>query len=177
MLDKIDIRKIIFAHYKSLANLNSKGIRYSDVFLFIIVPILISFLLTNYNISIKKQVENLITAMSILAGFLFNLLAIIHTSLGKIKLRIKEKSEDGDNIKFRFANEIHSNISYNILVALLLIISLVIYAFDINFANNCYNFIFSKFFNFLCLFFFIHFILTMFMILNRIYILLDKEDL
>lgn len=176
MLSRIDIRKIIIAHYRSLSSLNSKGISFSDIILFIIVPILISFGLTYNNISIQNQVPNLITAMSILAGFLFNLLAIIHTSLGKIKQRVKNKNEEKNLIKFRFANEIHANISYNILVALFLIIFLVIFAFDIKFNNISFSRLFTDSLNFICLFLLSQFILNLLMILNRIYILLDKED-
>lgn len=176
MLSRIDIRKIIIAHYRSLSSLNSKGTSYSDIFLFIIVPILISFGLTYSNISIQNQVPNLITAMSILAGFLFNLLAIIHTSLGKIKQRVKNKNDKKNLIKFRFANEIHANISYNILVALFLIIVLVIFAFDIKSNNITFNCVFIKSLNFICLFLLSQFLLNLLMILNRIYILLDKEE-
>lgn len=114
MLNRIDFRKIVTSHYKSLSSLNSRGTSFSDILLFIIIPLLVAFGLIYYNISIQQQIGNLITMMSILAGFLFNLLAIIHTSLGKIKQRIKEKKEEQNSIKFRFANEIHTNISYNI---------------------------------------------------------------
>lgn len=176
MLSRIDIRKIIIAHYKSLSSLNSKGIPFSDVLLFIIVPVLISFGLTYSDISIQNQVPTLVTAIAILAGFLFNLLAIIHTSLGKIKQRIKNKGEEKKSIKFRFANEIHANISYNILVALFLIIFLVMFAFNIKFNNIYFSCVFIKVLNFLCLLLLAQFLLNLLMILNRIYILLDKED-
>jgi len=176
MLSRIDFRKIIIAHYNSLTSLNSRGISFSDILLFIIIPLLISSGLVYCNISIQKQTGNIITMMSILAGFLFNLLAIIHTSLSKIKQRIKEKNEHQNSIKFKFANEIHTNISYNILIALFLIFFLIIFAFDINFKCVVYNTIFIYIFNFICLFLLLHFILNLLMILNRIYILLDKED-
>jgi hypothetical protein len=176
MLSRIDFRKIVIAHYNSLSSLNSGRISLGDILLFIFVPILLSFGLIYYNISIQKQIGNLITMMSILAGFLFNLLAIIHASLGKIKQRIKKKNEEQDSIKFRFANEIHANISYNILIAMFLIIFLVIFAFDINFNDKFYNYVLTQLFNFICLFLLLHFTLTLLMILNRIYILLDKED-
>ncbi len=176
MLSRIDFRKIVTAHYKSLSNLNSRGTSFSDILLFIFIPLLISFGLVYYGISIQKQIGNLITMMSILAGFLFNLLAIIHTSLGKIKQRIKENNEHRNSIKFKFATEIHANISYNILITLFLIIFLVIFAFNINFKCIVYNRIFINIFNFICIFLLSHFILNLLMILNRIYILLDKED-
>lgn len=176
MFSRINIIKIIKAHYKTLRSLNGKGIQFADIILFILFPFGTGILLIYYNVSIKSQVANLVTALSILAGFLFNLLAVIHTSLGKIKSRITDKSEQKKSLKFIFANEIHSNISYNIIVALFLIIFLVIYAFDIKFDNPYCSCYFDKILNFICIFLLVNFILTLFMILNRIYILLDKED-
>lgn len=176
MFSRIDVRKIFKAHYRTLKNINQKGTSFSDIFLFILIPFGISIFLVYFEVSIKSQIANLVTALSILAGFLFNLLAIIHTSLGKIKNRIKSKEEQTKSLKFKFANEIHSNISYNILVALFLIIFLVIFAFDIKFETMFCSCFYDKLLNFICIFLLIHFLLTLFMILNRIYILLDKED-
>ncbi len=173
MFSRINIGKIITAHYKTLYSLNSKGVSWRDIIIFIIAPIVISFsLIYFFDVSIKKQVGNLITALSILAGFLFNLLAIIHSSLDKIKNKITDEK----SLKFIFANEIHTNISYNIIIALFLIIFLVIFAFDITIKNFFCFCIFNTIFNFICISLLIHFILTLFMILNRIYILIDKEN-
>ena len=174
MFKRINITKIIKDHFKTLKRIDRTGISLSDAFLFFLLPVIISFLLVCYNISLKSQVSNLITAMAILAGFLFNLLAIIHTSLGKIKHNIKDKFDHEKSLKFIFANEIHSNISYNIIVALFLIIFFILFGFQ-NDSKSPEQF-FARTLDFTCIFLLIHFILTLFMILNRIYILLDKED-
>lgn len=176
MFSRIDIRKILKAHFRTLQNINQKGTSFSDIFLFILLPFACSLFLIYFDVTIKNQIANLVTALSILAGFLFNLLAIIHTSLGKIKNRIKSKEEQTKSLKFKFANEIHSNISYNILIALFLITVLVIFGFDIKFDTKIGSCIYNKSLNLICIFLLIHFLLTLLMILNRIYILLDKED-
>lgn len=176
MLSRIDVTKIIKAHIRTLRNINHKGISFSDLFLFCIFPLVITLTLICFDVSIKNQISNLVTAISILAGFLFNLLAIIHTSLGKIKSRIIAKKEERISLRFKYANEIHSNISYNILVGLCSIIFLVIFAFDIKFKSQFYECIFNNVLNLICIFLLIHFILTLLMILKRIYILLDKEE-
>jgi len=173
MFRRINIIKIVIAHYKSLRNINRKGISYNDLILFFIFPLLISIPCLYYNISIKSQISNLATTLSILAGFLFNLLAIIHNSLGKIKKKLHENLQEQNMLKLTFANEIHSNISYNILVAIFLLV--LIFILGLEFSHEEFQFS-HNFINFISIFFLIHFVLTLLMILNRIYVLLDKED-
>lgn len=177
MFSRVNITKIIKAHYKSLRSLNGRGITFSDLLLFIIIPLTISVYLVYRGISIKSQISSLITALSILAGFLFNLLAIIHNSLGKIKKDIRGQSLNNSslNLKLKFANEIHANISYNILIAIITVVSLVFYGINIEVTNEYLNSLFLNVLNFICTFLMIHFLFTLVMILNRIYILLDKE--
>lgn len=175
MFSRININKIIKAHYKSLSSLNGEGISFSDFVLFISIPLILSVYLGINNISIKSQISNLVTALSILAGFLFNLLAIIHNSLGKIKSEIRIRSLEEDALKLRFANEIHANISYNILIAIITVVSLVLYGLNVEFIDPKINKILLIFLNSICIFLMIHFLFTLLMILNRIYVLLDKE--
>ncbi|MBW3521347.1 MULTISPECIES: hypothetical protein [unclassified Chryseobacterium] len=175
MFSRININKIIIAHYKSLSNLNDRKIAINDLIIFILFPFLIAIVLIYYNISIKSQVANLITALSILAGFLFNLLAIIHSSLGKIRDEIRQQNLEENSLKYKFANEIHANISYNILIAILTIVTLVVSGLNIEFNNKALKYISFCFLNSICYFLLIHFLLTLVMILNRVYILLDKE--
>ncbi|MEG0188129.1 MAG: hypothetical protein RR447_09105 [Algoriella sp.] len=175
MFSRININKIIIAHYKSLSNLNDRKIAINDLIIFILFPILIAIVLIYYNISIKSQVANLITALSILAGFLFNLLAIIHSSLEKIRDEIRQQNLEENSLKYKFANEIHANISYNILIAILTIVTLVVSGLNIEFNNKTLKYISFCLLNSICYFLLIHFLLTLIMILNRVYILLDKE--
>ncbi|WP_042723140.1 hypothetical protein [Flavobacterium sp. B17] len=175
MFNRINIYKIIKAHYKSLKNLNGNGITFSDIVLFIAIPLFTSTYIGYENISIKSQISNLVTALSILAGFLFNLLAIIHNSLGKIKEENRTQISQDNSLKLKFANEIHANISYNILIAIINVVLLVLYGLNIEFPNKEVNNFFLISLNSICVFFMIHFLFTLLMILNRIYILLDKE--
>lgn len=69
MFSRIDIRKIVKAHFRTLRNINQKGTSYSDIFLFFIFPIAIASILIYSEVSIKSQISNLVTALSILAGF------------------------------------------------------------------------------------------------------------
>lgn len=175
MFSRININKIVIAHYKSLSNLNNRGITFNDVLIFILFPLVLACILVYNNISIKSQVSNLITALSILAGFLFNLLAIIHSSLGKIRDEIRQQNLQDNSLKYKFANEIHANISYNILVAILTIVGLIISGLNFETKSNELLSMFCRCLDLVCYFLLVHFLLTLIMILNRVYILLDKE--
>jgi len=103
-----------------------------------------------------------------MGGFLFNLLAIIYGLMDKLKADSKD-----DPIKMRFVKEIHVNISFNIFLSFLLLLLLIIYSCQPN--NNCFS-ITDYIFSFLIYFLLILFVLTMLMILNRIYIIMKKEN-
>ena len=166
MFKRIDFIKIISAHIKTLRSLNQTAnlIYWKDLLLFYFIPIGFSIFLFNYNISIKSQVATLIAAISILGGFLFNLLAIIYNSMNNLKT-----DAESSGIKKKYIKEIHSNISYNILVSIFLIVFLIVYNIDLKFI------FISKFVEITTMFLLTHFFLTLLMVLNRIYILLDKE--
>ncbi|MDI5898636.1 hypothetical protein [Flavobacterium yafengii] len=172
MFSRINFIKIIKAHLKTLRSLNqtSNLIYWNDFLLFYLIPIFLSILLIYFNISIKTQVSNLIAAISILGGFLFNLLAIIYNSMGNLKSDALK-----NEIKKKYVKEIHSNISYNILVSIFLIILLIIFNIDIKFNDLSITKGINISIEFCTTFLLSHFFLTLLMVLNRIYILLDKE--
>lgn len=172
MFNRIDFIKIIKAHTKTLQSLNqtSNLIYWKDFLLFYFSPLLFSLILLYYNISIKSQVDNLIAAISILGGFLFNLLAIIYNSMSNLK-----NDAESSDIKKKYIKEIHSNISYNILISIFLIVSLIIFNIDIKFECIFITKVITVFIEVTTTFLLSHFFLTLLMVLNRIYILLDKE--
>jgi hypothetical protein len=170
MLARINCFKIIRNHFATLRTLGqvSKRIYWQDFLLFIVTPIIISSALTFCNLGFEELISHLIAAISILGGFLFNLLAIIYNSMENLK-NDAEKSR----IKTVYIKEIHSNISYNILLAIFCIISMLIY-YVVKSNLNCNSWINLTilFFNYV---FLISFFLTLLMVLNRIYILLNKN--
>ncbi|MCA0229929.1 MAG: hypothetical protein LCH91_05660 [Bacteroidetes bacterium] len=174
MLDRIDILKIIINHFKTLRKINDtkKGISIEDFMLFIVFPIVSASILTYYKIQIDSQVSNLIAVISIFGGFLINLLAIIYGFLDKIKAETKKE------IKKKFAVEINSNISFNIILSLFIAIFLVIY--NLIPSQTCsvsFLQIIKSVLLFLNYFMLILFVLTLLMVLNRIYILLQSESI
>lgn len=170
MLSRINCYKIVKNHYSSLRRLGqiSKTLYWQDFLLFVLFPIALSSFLAWKEINFKSQITNLIAAISILGGFLFNLLAIIYNSMENIK-----KDAEISGIKKVYIKEIHSNISYNILLALLCVLALIFYNIDL--PNFKYCDLINSIILFLNYYLLISFILTLLMVLNRVYILLDKN--
>ncbi len=140
-----------------------------DFFLFFLFPVVLSVYLVYKQTEIHTHITDLITAVSILGGFLFNLLAVIYGLMDKLKADSKNNT-----IKSIFVKEIHINISFNIMLSLVLIVLLIVYSYQSN-KQHCFtavDYIFSLF----IYFFLILFMLTMIMIFNRIYIIMKKDN-
>jgi hypothetical protein len=172
MLERINIIKIIKDHLGTLRSLNqtSEGIHWKDLFLFFIMPAVIAFILVWKGYSFEEELGNLIAAISIFGGFLFNLLAIIYSQMENIK---KDANTENDKVKKIFINEIHINISFCIVLSILVVITLLLTKIDI--PKFEYLYILEKFIVGLNYFLMMLFLLTLTMILNRVYILLKKR--
>lgn len=170
MLHRINIIKIVRDHFKTLRNVNSTSSlpTFWDFILFVILPLIVSYFLARYNILLDKHLTDIITAVSILGGFLFNLLAIIYSVIDKIK-----EDAASDELKKIFVKEIHINISYNILISILSVISLILYSYTQTYCVRLLNIVLLGINYFLL----INLFLTLLMVLNRIYILLKKDVL
>lgn len=168
MLERINIFDIIREHLKTLRSLNQKyeGIYLPDLILFYILPIVLSYFIINSDIKIKDTLSNIISVVAILGGFLFNLLAILYS---KIEILINDAK--GDSLKKIFVREIHTNISYSILISVLLTTFLIIYSFK--FPDSIL--ILDKIIGVITFALLVHFLLTLLMVLKRVYILLKKD--
>lgn len=165
MLTRINIFDIVRSHFKTLRSVGQlRGITLVDFIIFLLVPIISSFYLGLNNVGFKSLTSDIITAISILAGFLFNLLAIIYTSIDKIKI-----NGLNSEIRKQFVLELHSNISYNILLSIFIIPFLLLYKLDI---YECWIDKTLLGINYFLLF---SFFLTLLMVLKRIFILLDTS--
>jgi hypothetical protein len=187
MFKRISIFNIIRDHLKTLRRIDTVGetISVPDFCLFFLLPVLIASFLIYRDVSLEKHITDLITSVSILGGFLFNLLAIVYGLMDKLQAdAMKSSSEGRPNLKATFAKEIHTNISFNIVVSLVMLFLLLGYTFTngynvclISIQKHCWmkslNIIQALSWSIYCLLG--TFSLTMLMILNRIYILLNKN--
>jgi hypothetical protein len=164
MLGKINVLKIIGDHLKTLKSLRTGKVLWSEIALFFILPLGVSI----YSVYFQcfsfdsGQVNILIASLSILAGFLFNLLAMIFGAMDKLK-----ENANGDDIKLALVREIHINVSFSILLSVICIILLLFY--------DCKIGLLKPFFNMMALFVIISFFLTLLMVLKRIYIIMSKD--
>lgn len=179
MMQRINIYRIVKDHLKTLRSLNQSYnfINIGDFLLFFIFPSIISLTLTLLSYNFIKQLDNLIASISILGGFLFNLLAIIYSQIENIKTDVEKLGNNDKNkiereIKNKFINEIHSNISFAIVLSLFLILSLL--SITIEIPEFKYKTLVENIFIFINYFLMQLFTLTLLMIINRIYILLKK---
>ena len=173
MLSRINILGIVYDHFKTLRKLGSqsKRIYWADFLLFIVVPALAAALFVFRDISIKNYTGNLIAAVAIFGGFLFNLLAIIYSQIDKIR---DDARQEDSFLKKKFVREIHVNISYSIVLSLTVIICLLICTVEI--PRFHYDFIAKKLLLGFTYFLLGKFLLTLLMVLNRVYILLKKDS-
>ncbi|MDL5511724.1 hypothetical protein QSE00_07875 [Arenibacter sp. M-2] len=172
MLERINITTIIKDHFKTLRSLNQKSnlVNGKDVLLFIGIPLLLANVLAYRGYDFKDQLGNLIAAISIFGGFLFNLLAIIYSQLDNIE---KDASKEDNDLKKKFVKEIHSNISFCILLSILIVLTLLLTSIDI--PKFQYDWLINKIIIGLNYFLLTLFLLTLIMVLNRVYILLKKN--
>lgn len=173
MFKRVNIFKIISDHFLTLRKLDSesKYIYWKDLLLFIVFPLLIGVYLAYKGFSITPYIGNLIAAISIFGGFLFNLLAIIYSQIDKIKT---DAEKEDNKLKKRFVKEIHVNISYAIVLSLIIVLLLI--ACSANFSEFKYDWFFVKILFGLTYFLLIKFLLTLLMVLNRVYLLLKKDS-
>lgn len=172
---RIDIIHIIVDHFTSLRLEGDKNMYGGDKIIFFIFPLLATLGLIYFDISLKPQVGNLIKAMAIFGAFLFNLLAIIHGQLDKIKEKTKSISNKNlQKSKIKFAREIHSNITFAILVSIALIVSMLIYDLTPQ-KYELVNLIILKISLAASYFLLFLFGLTLLMVINRVYILVRHE--
>jgi len=156
MLSKIDLTKIVKDHLSTLKHHGEKRKSKSDIFLFYGTPIILLSIVLFKNFTFtEEQINILITVFSIFTGLLLNLLLLIYDIVLKIS---------SPKLKEQFLKEIYSNISYTILLAIVIIILLFISC-----VNS--NFILSS----LAVALILQFVLTLLMILKRVHILLSKE--
>ncbi len=164
MLTKINIKKIVIDHFKTLRDANSERISISDLALFFIIPFAASTAIVFYfGILLSDNLINiLITSLSIFVGLLLNLLVIIFDVVTKLK-----ENGNQETLKKKFLKEIYSNISFSILLSIVAILFLVL-----SLTDNCY---FKSVTNVITDALLLFFGITLLMILRRVHILLSNE--
>ncbi len=159
MSSKLNVKEILCDHFNSLINDNTGKPDFSDIFSFLLFPIIGSSILVYFKIFIDSdRVDTLISALSIFVGLLLNVIVIIFDLIKKDRYK---------SIKNELLEEVLANISFAVFLSIICIIMLLFTLF-----SNC---IAQYVFNSFSYFFLIEFVLTLIMVLKRMYILFKNE--
>jgi hypothetical protein len=162
MLTKVDVRQIVADHLGTLTNYATGKKSPGDMLLFFLVPLVGAAVLVWLRFLLNANAANvLITALSIFAGLLFNLLVLAH---GLLRSADNRNFEDERGL----IREIYSNISYAILISLITIVVLL----GLIFPGPRWAWMIASG---VAYYLILNFILTLFMVLKRVHVLLSKE--
>jgi len=166
MINKINVYDIVRDNFRTLVH-DSDGTRSDwDIALFVVVPAIASASLLYFKGVFGQTTGNvLITAFSIFAALLFNLLLLVYDI-------VKKSNNELTTTKARFLKQVYSNISYSVFISISLIAILL--AYFVALASP--KLVYVKYgLAFLVYALTANFLLTMLMILRRVHILLSKE--
>jgi len=176
MLNKINVTAIVKDHIATLENYHTGRVHYPDIFLFFIFPLIISLFLVLVNVLLNDSMANaLITSFSVFAALLFNLLLLIYDISGKSSDdTVDQRKQESRKEVLR---QLYINISFSIFISVVAVVFLIIYFLKI---KKCVLIGFNicslpPFLSLAVYYISALFILTLLMILKRIYILLSRE--
>jgi hypothetical protein len=159
ILEKINVGKIIFKHIETLKNYNTNKLGFDDFITFILLPLIGTGLLIYFDIGLNDRATNIIiTTLSILVGLLFNVIVIIFDII---------KRDSTKKIKNKLLEELLTNISYSILLSILIIVFTLL-----TYINNELS---KTIFTGIVYFLIGNYFLTVLMVLKRMYQLFDNE--
>lgn len=128
MLDKINFFSIIKAHIKTLydASSDSHKTDWCDISYFYLLPLIVSFsicILGGYSPS-ENLLPTIINFSAIFISLLLSVLVLIYDQKNKIELIISTSTDDNKKniLRLKVTKEVFVNISYAIIIGLLIII-------------------------------------------------------
>lgn len=174
-MNKIDIRTIFTDHLSTLVDFRSGKKSSQDYVLFFLVPLFVSACLWFLG-GIKVDVLNgILAAFSIFGGFLLNLLAVVYT----VGQAVLSRSQVGDallNVRRTFLKQVLANISFAIISSIVAVVicfaAILLLGSSTLGKNATYT---HPFVTVLLGYVICNFLLTLLMIVGRVYQLLTFE--
>lgn len=167
MSSKFSVIDIIQNHLRTLVNYDNGKYSKTDFFISFFIPFIIAATLIFYGQLLNVRiVSDLLTAFSVFAALLLNLLFVIYTA------KTRESSKGGeriDSLKIKLLNQTYNNIQFGILLSILEIIFLILFLF------LPYNSAIITGLSFLSLYIMFAFIAVLFMVLKRTSSIMNKE--
>ncbi|NIF02230.1 hypothetical protein F3J38_19550 [Pantoea sp. Acro-805] len=188
MSSKINVCDVLVGHFRTLRDARTDKISFYDIFTFIISPILAAALFTIFGKGVTKDLISLLVNFSaILTALLLSVLVLVYDQESKI--RQNQAADTFYEAKKTLLTELYYNICYSILCGVLLVVlCFVVSMFPVSgdgyFISDTHSYYFGKIdltlkFNFinyilcpLVMFFCVHLILNIVMIVKRMHALL-----
>ncbi|MBS0345315.1 MAG: hypothetical protein JSR69_02555 [Proteobacteria bacterium] len=168
MTKKLSFGRIILSHLRTMRDHSTGRASIPDFFVFFVVPLIFGGFFSVYYQLNKDILNSIITSASIFAGLLLNLLVLIYSLVAKFKL-------DGKvwGAKKTLLEETFSNISFCILVSVLLVVACMM-AFRTDEELKCAG-VLKSVEDGIVYYFTAMLVLHLLMVLKRVHALLESE--
>jgi hypothetical protein len=124
-LARINLLDVVATHIRTFHKFNRTDIYLGDLLLFFGLPAAAALPLAYYfSCRLYEEASNLLSAASIIGGFLFSLLAMTSQLIDKVK-----NEPNTGQVRRLFAKEIHANVAFGIISSLACVVCLVVYRF------------------------------------------------
>jgi hypothetical protein len=168
---KIDVTRIIVAQVRTMRDNSTQRYSVSDLLVFYGLPIVLGVGGAYYGWKFSTDVLNaLLAAFSIFAGLLLNLLILVYTLSSQT-----EHPAALSKIRMALIKELHDNIAYSILVSIVIVVATMIAVAYLKMHERPPEMAFTaRWVAAIVIFLTTNFVLTLLMILKRIYIMLNQ---
>jgi len=168
LFDKIDIRPILRGHFATLRdNAFASRVSREDIVLFIALPFCVAISLTFAGFRFRLDAVNgFLNLFSILTGLLLNVLVLVLSLIGKNTENVDSKR------RIQIIREVFANICYSVLVAIAVVCVALV---ALSYMRSLQGATTGLGATFLLVFLTLNFVLSLLMVLKRMYVLLDKD--
>ncbi len=163
---KIDVVPIIRGHFATLTNYREGGLSASDVTFFVGVPVALATVLLLIRFAFRiDAVNGFLNAFAILTGLLLNLLVLVFS--------LSATAERSDaSLRRRILKEVFTNVCYCILIAICVVATAIV---DVSYMRSIPYAVTGRISTFILSSLTTNFILTLLMIMKRMYKLISSE--
>jgi amino acid transporter len=167
MSSKFSVNRIVSDHISTLRINGTDNRDWSAIFTNFILPLIVAILFIYYGIIIvSREFTVILTAFSVFAALLLNLMILVFSIVNREKEKDEEKR---DIMKIQLLKETYENIQFTVLTSVIII---VVILFMLFIPFNTYLALILSFVVYYLVFVFI---VTLFMVLKRTHSIMSKE--
>jgi hypothetical protein len=170
-VNKINVVRIILSHLETLRDHSTGRRSWPDIIFFFGVPLIVCGVALYFKWSLYVDALNaLLAAFSIFAGLLLNLLILIYTFASD-----RNHPTGLARVRKEVVRQLHDNIAFSVLIAMTIAVVALVGVAQLKVRDPSNPVHTGPLFTFFLIYLTGNFVLTMLMILKRIYILLNQE--